>query len=205
MDMKKLRSEKGMATVEFTVLLLGVVLLMFVTIDFGSLLHAQAVVTNVTREGGSLASRDLKSGADLMNFLASSSAPLDFDENPERFKIFIAKVDAGESAQDPNPTCTVVQPDPLETGGTLSGSAVESPASSPTCDLTQTLYDYLVFDDAIGTSPISQFTVVKVYYKYVPLTPMEALFQASGDTVLNFDSDNNGVNDSMLLKSKAVF
>ncbi len=205
MEMKKLRSEKGMATVEFSILLLSVVLLMFVTIDFGSLMHAQAVVTNVTREGGSLASRDLKTGTDLMNFLASSSAPLDFDENPERFKIFIAKVDAGESEEDPNPTCTVVQPNPLETGGTLSGSDVESPASSPTCDLTQTLYDYLVFDDVIGTSPIPQFTVVKVYYKYEPLTPMEALFQASGGTVLNFDSDNNGVNDSILLKSKAVF
>jgi len=61
---KSIQSEKGMATVEFAVLVSIALLMIFVIVDFGTLIQAQAVVTNVTREGGSLASRDLKTGPD---------------------------------------------------------------------------------------------------------------------------------------------
>lgn len=204
---KKLQSQKGMATVEFAVLVTMALLLVFVIIDFGTLIQAQAVVTNVTREGGSLASRDLKNVPELLDLLAKSSSPLDFDANPQQFKIFIAKVDAGESTATPDPTCTVQE------GGALVGTQVLSPASSATCDLTQSLYDLLTFDDEIQTSPISQFTVVKVYYVHKPLTPMEALFQLSGSSVMNFDyydqfgevGEDDGTNDTILISSKAVF
>jgi len=200
---KIIQSEKGTVTVEFSILVIMMVVMLFGIVEFGAVLQAQGVVTNVTREGASIASRDLKTDSDLLKYLTSSSAPLDFEANPELFKIFIAKVDGGESAQNPDPTCTVVQPNPVEAGGTLSGIEVTSPADSATCDLTDTLYDYLRFNDAIGTSPISQFTVVKVFYRHQPLTPLDSFLEGS---VLNFDSNDPDSNpDSILISSKAVF
>ena len=82
--------------------------LSFGVVEFGSLIQAQAVVTNVTREGGSLASRDLKNGSDLLDLLEASSWPLNFScpvedtncvpsEQVERFKIYVTKIDAGTS------------------------------------------------------------------------------------------------------------
>jgi len=206
---QKLHNQKGMATIEFAALLSIALLMVFVIVDFGSLIQAQAVVTNVTREGGSLASRDLKNGPDLIALLEASSSPLNFDLNPERYKLYIAKIDAGVSTQTPDPTCT------FQEGGTLVGVGIDDPTVSPTCDLTQSLYDLLKFDDTNQASPISQLTVVKVYYVHEPITPMEAFFKTGGNTVMNFDFydarldpkviGKDFVNDSILIASKAVF
>ncbi|MFB3060081.1 MAG: TadE/TadG family type IV pilus assembly protein [Candidatus Binatia bacterium] len=196
---RKLRSQKGMATVEFALIASMMLLMVFVIIDFGSLIQAQAVVTNISREGGNLASRDLKNGPDLLNLLAASSSPLDFESSPTRFKIYLAKVDAGTSAGTADPTCTVQE------SGSLEGNGVTSPAASGTCDLPPNLYDLLKFDDLIQTSPVSQFTVVKVYYAHKPLTPMEEMFKAAGESVVDIDTDGDNLPDSMLISSKSIF
>jgi len=198
---KNIQSEKGTVTIEFSMLVIMMVVMLFGIVEFGAVLQAQAVVTNVTREGASIASRDIKTDSDLVDYLTSSSAPLDFDTYPERFKIYIAKVDASDS-EGYEPTCTVQE------AGSLTGVAVlplemKSPAESSTCDLTETLYDYLRFDPVIGTSPISQFTVVKVFYQHQTVTPLESFLEGS---VLNFDSDDPDSDpDSILISSKAVF
>ena len=204
---RKIRSEKGMATVEFSVLVSMALLMVFVIVDFGTLIQAQAVVTNITREGGSLASRDLKNGPVLLDLLADSSKPLDFKDNPQQYKIYLAKVDAGQSEASPDPVCT------FQESGSLVGVNVLPPTASSTCDLPQNLYDLLKFDEVTQVSPISQFTVVKVYYIHKPMTPMEAIFKASGKSVMNFDyydelgnvGDDDGINDTILISSKAVF
>ena len=105
-------------------------------------------------------------------------------------KIFIAKVDAGDSEEN-EPTCTVQEAGDL-TGTAVLPAEMKSPAESPTCDLTETLYDYLRFDEAIGTAPISQFTVVKVFYQHQYLTPLDSFLEGEGP-------------DSILISSKAVF
>ncbi len=203
---KKTDNQRGMATIEFAVLVSIALLMVFVIVDFGALIQAQAVVTNVTRETGSLASRDLKNVPELISYIEASSSPLHFDLNPERYKMYLAKVDAGLSTQDPDPTCT------FQEGGTLIGVGIDEPTVSPTCDLTQSLYDLLKFDDTTQASPISQLTVVKVYWVHESITPMEALFQTGGNSVMNFDLyDEFGVigkdllNDSILISSKAIF
>lgn len=220
-----LRSQQGMATVEFAGVALIIMALAFGIVEFGSLIQAQAVVTNVSREGGSLASRDLKTGSDLLTLLEASTWPLNFTCPPEdascvpseqqaKFKIYVAKVDAGTSA-NPEPTCTV------QSSGALSGIGVTSPLQDPNCGLTDTLWDLLRYDAAFGTSPLSQLTVVKVYYRHDPLTPLAELLKLPpyfGDgsvRLLNFDSsgfvptgpgDENLVHyDSFLIGSKAVF
>ncbi len=196
---RKLRSQKGIATIEFAVIASMMLLMVFVIIDFGSLIQAQAVVTNISREGGNLASRDLKNGPDLLNLLEASSAPLDFESNPTMFKMYLAKVDAGTSSGTPDPTCTVQE------SGTLQGNGVVSPAASGTCDLPSNLYDLLRFDDLIQTSPVSQFTVVKVYYAHKPMTPIEKMFNAAGNSVVNIDSDGDTLPDSILIGSTSIF
>ncbi len=196
---RKLRSQKGIATIEFAVIASMMLLMVFVIIDFGSLIQAQAVVTNISREGGNLASRDLKNGPDLLNLLEASSTPLDFESNPTMFKMYLAKVDAGTSSGTPDPTCTVQE------SGTLQGNGVVSPAASGTCDLPSNLYDLLRFDDLIQTSPVSQFTVVKVYYAHKPMTPIEEMFNAAGNSVVNIDSDGDTLPDSILIGSTSIF
>jgi len=196
---RKLRSQKGIATIEFAVIASMMLLMVFVIIDFGSLIQAQAVVTNISREGGNLASRDLKNGPDLLNLLEASSTPLDFESNPTMFKMYLAKVDAGTSSGTPDPTCTVQE------SGTLQGNGVVSPAASGTCDLPSNLYDLLSFDDLIQTSPVSQFTVVKVYYAHKPMTPIEEMFNAAGNSVVNIDTDGDTLPDSILIGSTSIF
>ncbi len=206
-----LRSQKGMAAVEFSVLVSIALLIIFVIVDFGTLIQAQAVVTNITREGGSLASRDLKNGPALLNLMADSSAPLNFLDNPELYKIYVAKADAGVDAVNPDPTCSVQEIGDLDV---VTGNGVESPANSSTCDLPQNLYDLLKYDDSVEVqaAPISQFTIVKVYYVHQPVTPLEEFFKASGNEVNNYDLydelgqyGQDGISDGILIASKAVF
>ena len=238
---KRLRSQKGMATVEFTGVALVLMVVAFGIVEFGSLIQAQAVVTNVTREGGSLASRDLilikkadPSENDLFDLLEASTWPLNFacpqeaidnftcnpTNQENRFRIYVAKINAGTS-ESPDPTCDV------ETSGELDGIGVESPANDPQgrCDLTQDLWNLLKYDDAYSTSPLTQLTVVKVYYRHDPLTPFVELLNVGpvfgGGSIYNFDSseakpeppadpDNPPppvtINlDSFLLSSTAIF
>ena len=117
MTRRRYPSQQGMATVEFTGMALLLMAIAFGIVEFGSLIQAQAVVTNVTREGGSLASRELKNGSDLFDLLEASTWPLNFSCLPDdrtcnpivqerKFKIFIAKVNAG-THDSHEPTCTV--------------------------------------------------------------------------------------------------
>ena len=216
------RSQQGMATVEFTGMALLLMAIVFGIVEFGSLIQAQAVVTNVTREGGSLASRELKNGSDLLKLLEASTWPLNFACLPDdltcnpivqerKFKIFIAKVDAGTS-DNHEPTCTVKE------SGALVGIGVVSPEAdlNGRCDLTPPLWDLLHYQESFHTSLLSQLTVVKVYYRHDPVTPLAELLKVGpvfrSGSIYNFDSsgvipepDEFVHYDSFLIGSKAVF
>ena len=199
-----LHSQKGIATVEFSMIAMILITLAFGVVEFGTMIQAQAVVTNIGREGGNLASRDLKTGQDLLDLLAASSSPLDFPDTPEHYKLYIAKADAATS-DDEDPTCTV------EESGTLSGAGVDSPAALPNCGLTNELYEYLEYDSVNGAAAISQFTIVKVYYAHQPVTPLAEMMgqlSGSGSGILNFDmpdGDSLEIPDSMLIGTTAIF
>ena len=155
---RTIRSQRGMATIEFTGISLVIMALAFGIVEFGSLIQAQSVVTNVTREGGSLASRDLKNGSDLLTLLEASTWPLNFSCPPgdadclpeaqrDKFKIYIAKIDAGE-ASTPDPACSV------QSSGNLTGIGVTSPVDDPNCGLTDTLWNLLRFDESFQAAPL---------------------------------------------------
>ena len=73
------RNDKGAALIEFCLILPVLLVLVFAIIDFGRLIMARLIITNVTREGANLASRDIKSGTDLIATPRSSATPLDLE------------------------------------------------------------------------------------------------------------------------------
>ncbi len=183
-------TERGIATLELAFILPILCILVFAVIDFGRLIQARLVVTNVSREGGSLASRDLKAGNDLLLMLQSSANPLDIQNWG---KIIVTKIKAGATQALPDPTIDTQ----FDSGG-LSISSVCGTKNSPNpgnLGLSQALYNHLKFDTAQATSDIADITVVEVYYKYRPITPLPKFIQ-------NILLPNG---DGIIIGSKAVF
>ncbi len=192
MERNLLRSQKGVAAVEFSFVAIILILVVFGIIEFGSVIQAQAVVTNVAREGGSIASRDLLTSQDedeksnLLNLLEASSWPLNFESDPSKFKIFIARVQAG-TAEDIDPSCAGT----VQESGQLNGSEVAEPTQDNKCGLTEEFWNLLTYDEDFG-APLNQTTVVTVYYQHDPLTPLANFLTTGGD-------------GTMVISSKAVF
>jgi Flp pilus assembly protein TadG len=161
----RLFGNKGASLLELALLLPILVVLAFGVIDFGHLIHARLVVTNVSREGGSLASRDIKSGTDLIAMLQSSATPFDLQNQG---KIYIYKIKAGDSAADPLPYI-----DSKFSGGAYSASSsiTGNVGDTPT-GLSTTLFNHLRYNSANKTSDISEISVVEVFYLYTPITPL---------------------------------
>ena len=102
-----LRRNKGTALIEFCFILPLLVIMVLFIIDFGRLIQARIIITNVTREGGNLASRDIKTGNDLITMLQSSAAPLDLQQSG---RICISSIGAGFNQNNPDPFISVKDP-----------------------------------------------------------------------------------------------
>lgn len=192
--------QKGVVTVEFAMMATVLLTLTWAVIEFGSLLQAQSVVTNIAREGGSLASRDLKTGPELFTLLEQSSSPLAFDQHPKQFRMFLARIKAGISPESPEPTCFVYE------HGALHNPKILSPIDHPHCGLTPVLYEWLKFQDQSETAWLPQLTLVSVYYAHRPLTPLDGILSLNRDGgILNVDIDEDAVEDSILVHSRAIF
>jgi Flp pilus assembly protein TadG len=178
--------EKGVATLEMVLILPVLCILLFGIVDFGRLIQARLVVTNVSREGGSLASRDLKVGNDLLVALQGSSSPLDLQAMG---RIYVSKINAGETAAAPDPMIN----SQISSGSLNVNSGIDT--KLPHLGLSEVLYNHLKFNSRNQTSDISEITVVEVFYKYRPITPLPNFIQ---NILLN---DGDGI----IIGSKAVF
>ena len=163
--------EKGIAALELAIILPILCILAFAVIDFGRLIQSRLVVTNLSREGGSLASRDVQGDNNLFLLLQSASTPLDL-QNWGR--IVITKIKAGVSQNAPNPAI-----DSQSASGSLNVASVCGTAGNPNLyfGLSQNLYNHLKFNLAHQTADISEITVVEVYYKFRPITPLPNFIQ----------------------------
>jgi hypothetical protein len=175
------------ALVEFALCLPLLLLLLLFLIDFGHLVQCRLILTNVSREGGSIASRQVPIDGSLAAMLVESGRPLDLG-GPEG-KIIITRIDAGESSGAPDPTIVA----PIERGGLGMSSGIGSGYAS--LGLTPSLYDRLVFDSDSGTADIKEVTVVEVFYLYRPITPLPYLMEGA------LSSDGGGV----IIGSRSVF
>ncbi len=152
---------------ELALILPLMITMAFVIIDFGMLIQARLVVANLAREGGSLASRDIQSAGNLITMLQAGASPLNLSSNG---RIYIWKIRAGATKKDPDPFIDLTV---SANGGALSvASSIGS--GKPNLGLSVPLYDHLEFDDSPGkkTADISEITVVEVFYKYTPVTPI---------------------------------
>lgn len=176
------RRDRGAAAVEFAFILPILVILVFAVIDFGRFIQARLIITNVSREGGNLASRDIKNGADLITMLQSSSSPLVL--SGELGKICISSIKAGginSRGEIVDPQVDAAQ---SYTGGGLSRSCSIKDGMDR-LGLSPEMYGRLEYDEANKAPDIAGVTVVEVYYKYRPVTPLPrfiaGLFLSDGD------------------------
>ena len=184
-----LAQQEGSVSVELVVSLMLFLFIAFGVIEFGAMINERNALTQLAREGASLASRNLTTDENMMDLLESTENTLDFKGHPEKYRIFLAQVKAGKDDMNSEPTCTVVN------RGELGGAEVESPADDAQCELPGSLWNYLTYDSSLGAAPAEQFTVVKVYYAHDALTPFGSL-----------DWFGGGGNDSRtIMVSRAIF
>ena len=156
---------KGASAVEFAIILPILIMMVFGAIDFGRLFHARLIMTNVAREGASLASRDIQSATDLLTMLQSGSNPLDMRNYG---RIFIWRIKAGVSRSSPYPTID-------NTASAATGSLVVTSSigtGKPNLGLDGDVYQHLIFDTGNAAADIGDITVVEVFYQYRPITPV---------------------------------
>ena len=170
-----LSSEDGIAAMEAAFAIVLFIFLGFGVIEFGSMFNERIAVTSLAREGASLASRNLTTNQNMLDLLESTDGALDLPNKPTKYKIFLAQINGGPNALNPDPTCVVT-----ERGG-LTAPEVQAP-TQPNCDLPNNLYNYLKYDASLNAPAVSQFTVVKVYYQHTPLTPLGNLSGTVGGT-----------------------
>jgi hypothetical protein len=179
---------RGTALIEFALGLPILIILLLVTVDFGRLIQARLIISNVSREGGSLASRQTTVDTSLATVLKESGKPLDLIGRDG--KIIITRVKAGLSAAEPNPTIATQ----LSRGALGRSSSIATGNAS--LGLAASIYNHLVFKTANATSDIAEVTVVEVFYKYRPITPFPRGF---GGGMLLPDTDG------MIVWSRAIF
>lgn len=192
--------EKGIATLELAIILPVLLLIAFAIIDFGRLFQYRLVLTNLSREGGSIASRELSlptgsySPQNLIEMVKAGSSPLNLNtSSPYLYKIYVWKIRAGTSEEDPDPY--------VDTSSSASASSglldVDSSiVNGTTFGLSEELYKHLKFDPDNAAADISEVTVVEIFYKYNPITPITQIAQAFW---------KNPLLNNMILSSKAVF
>ena len=180
--------QSGVAAVEMAIILPLMLLIIFALIDFGMIFDAKFIITNMAREGASLGSRDVQSATNLISMLQSGARPLDLASSG---KIYIWKIRAGATKNAPKPT---IDSQNSAAGGNLSVQSSINTNSS-TLGLSSALYNRLVFNISNNTSDISDITVVEVFYKYMPITPLANL-------VPGLLAGNGG---GRIIGSKAVF
>jgi len=161
--------QKGMAALELAFLLPLLLIMVLWIIDFGRLVQASLIVTNVSREGGSIISRGINSGENFLDMLQASGVPLDLNGAG---RIYATRIAAGASASQPDPSIDTAHQ--LSRGSLAVNSRIRDDLAH--LGVSEALYQHLRFEDAPqNTSDIAEVWVVEVYYLYRPITPLPDL------------------------------
>ena len=136
----------GPPLVELAFMLPILVVLVFGVVDFGRLIHARLVVTNVSREGGSLASRDIRAGQQLITMLQSSAAP--FDLRNANGRIWVTRIRAGHLRIPTRSLSSISRTDrrALVVNSSITGAVGATPGG-----LSSTIYNHLQFNTQNNT------------------------------------------------------
>ena len=82
-------SQRGVAALELALIVPIMLVLAFAIVDFGRFIQARLVVANLSREGGSLASRDMDTAPDIITMLQAGASPLN---NTANIRIYITRI-----------------------------------------------------------------------------------------------------------------
>ncbi len=159
-----LQSNQGVVALEFLMMFLIFSVLAFGVVEFGARIHERNMITHLAREGASLYSRDIDTATAVVAIIKDASYSLDFENKPTDYALFVARATAGNP-----PVCVSTGG-----GGTLAEPEVVAPDTATNCGLTPALLAYLQQDGA-GIAQMQQFSVVRIYYKHTPLTPLAGL------------------------------
>ncbi len=187
------RAQRGAVEIaEFALVLPFILMFIMGTLDLGLLTHARLIVSNISREVGSVASRTINLDATMTNLGIASAQPLDLAGANGR--IYVTRIVAGTTSGAPNPT--------IKTQLQAGGLGAASKAAGATLGLTSTMYNHLKFNAGNGVADIPQVTVVEVYYKYVPITGFSGWLTSWFPGMPGLlTSDNGGI----IISSRSVF
>jgi hypothetical protein len=185
---------RGSVTVEFALIVAFILpVLIFGIIDFGRLINAREIVSEVSRVGGGSVLwraeeygykdiEDTQEAINLLNLLQDAGSPI-FDDNATKWKIIISKIDA---AWQQGATPMIVAQ--CARGGLNINSAIGEEGQPPNQDALPHIYSHLEFDTGNQAPDKSELGVVEVFYKYEPITPLpnfiEGILQMDGGGVI---------------------
>ena len=185
------RGERGIAALELAIILPVMLIIVCAIVDFGRLFNARLEITNIAREGGSLASRDIKSAASIITYL-QKGASLDLAKSG---KIYVWKINGGQNATAPKPA--IYTANSAKAGNLLVDSSVQNSNGDNAYQFgfSDTFYAHLVFNTTNQMSDIAEATVVEVFYRYTPISPISNFIPG----LMTGDSGGK------IISSKAVF
>lgn len=153
---------RGSALVELALAMPLLMLLVFGVVDLGQAVNTRMILTNVCREGGSIGCRQDPLQSTLPELLMSSAAPLSLGGADGR--VIVTRITSGTSEASPNPRITAqYQRGGLAVTGSTSGGGL---------GLSSPVYAHLVYDPDQGIADLTSVTVVEVWFKYRPITPL---------------------------------
>ena len=155
-------AEKGQALVEFSLVAILFLLVIFGIIDFGRAVYSQMIVAHLAREGANLASRGT-SLSDSVKAVIASASPLDFSPGGAGFVVVTRISKSGA-------TTTVTE---QKSGG---GSAQTSKMGSQGNNATNV--------PAGLPAPNESLYVSEVFYKFSPITPIGSMLGVALPSVL---------------------
>lgn len=158
------RGARGSALVELALAMPMMMILVFGIVDLGQAIHARLILTNVAREGGSIGCRQDPLQSSLPDLLTTSAVPLVL--NGADGRVIVTRIVSGTSTASPNPRITAqYQRGSLGVTGSATPSTTMLGLSAP-------VYAHLVFDPDQGVADLTSVTVVEVWFKYRPITPL---------------------------------
>lgn len=183
----------GNVTVEFA-LIVALILPVFIfgIIDFGRLIYARQIVSEVSRVGGGsifwrakeygyIDIEDANSTQILFDMLQDAGDHI-FDDNATNWRIIISKI---KGAWKPGDTPTIVAQ--IERGGLNIKSAIGEKGQVPGKAALPHLYSHLEFNTDNQAPDKSELGVVEVFYKYELITPLPNFIegiQTDGDGII---------------------
>lgn len=155
-------AESGQALIEFSLVALLFLLMMFGIIDFSRAVYSQMIVAHLAREGANLASRGTTL-TDAVTAVITSSSPLDFTPGGSGFVILtrVGKVSGANKVAE------------QKSGG---GSAQTSKMGSTGNNATNVPTGLPVTNDSLY--------IAEVFYKFKPITPVGTMLGIAFPSVL---------------------